>query len=201
MKKPTLQLSCLPLIAGALLIVVNPGSAASAQVLGWNNLGMHCMDSDYSVFSILPPYNTIEAQLIVAGKLVTNGIGYTVTCQAVADPDGSPHDTNRNAAHSYAAFGNYSWSLMARVGAATATDSGTIVIGDTIRIGMLRQPLGGIVSWPRTTADAILEAAAELRDHTLWHASTNSVTTTPTTFEAEVTTPPTNEFFRLRQVR
>ena len=40
---------------------------------------MHCMDSDYSVFSILPPYNTIEAQLMVGGRLVTNGSGYTVT--------------------------------------------------------------------------------------------------------------------------
>lgn len=63
--------------------------AASSQILGWNNLGMHCMDSDYSVFSILPPYNTIDAQLIVAGKLVTNGSGYTVTYQAIADTDGS----------------------------------------------------------------------------------------------------------------
>ena len=67
--------------------------AASAQILGWNNLGMHCMDSDYSVFSVLPPYNTIECQLIVGGKLVTNGVGYTVTYQAVADPDGSFNST------------------------------------------------------------------------------------------------------------
>ena len=64
-------------------------TAANNQILGWNNLGMHCMDSDYSVFSILPPYNMIEAQLIVAGKPVTNGAGYTVTYQAVADPSGS----------------------------------------------------------------------------------------------------------------
>ena len=55
---------------------------------------MHCMDSDYSVFSILPPYNTIEAQLIVNGALVTNGTGYTVTYQAVADPDGSINTTS-----------------------------------------------------------------------------------------------------------
>jgi hypothetical protein len=55
--------------------------------LGWNNLGMHCMDSDYSVFSILPPYNTIEAQLIVGGKLIKAGAGYTVTYEAIADPD------------------------------------------------------------------------------------------------------------------
>src|SRR5512135_3724865 len=63
--------------------------AATSTVLGWNNLGMHCMDSDYSVFTVLPPYNTIEAQLIVGGKLVTNGAGYTLTYQAVADPGGS----------------------------------------------------------------------------------------------------------------
>jgi hypothetical protein len=67
--------------------------AASSQLLGWNNLGMHCMDSDYSVFSILPPYNTIEAQLIVGGKLITNGAGYSVTYEAVADPAGSFNST------------------------------------------------------------------------------------------------------------
>jgi len=26
-------------------------------VIAWNDLGMHCMDGDYSVFSLLPPYN------------------------------------------------------------------------------------------------------------------------------------------------
>ena len=69
-------------------------TAANNQILGWNNLGMHCMDSDYSVFSVLPPYNTIEAQLIVNGLLVTNGTGYTVTYQAVADPSGSFNSTS-----------------------------------------------------------------------------------------------------------
>ena len=68
------------------IVLAAPARAASNALLCWNNLGMHCMDSDYSVFSILPPYNTIEAQLIVGGKLVTNGSGYTVTYQAVADP-------------------------------------------------------------------------------------------------------------------
>jgi hypothetical protein len=64
-------------------------AAANSQILGWNNLGMHCMDSDYSVFSVLPPYNTVEAQLIVGGTLVRDGAGYKITYQAVADPDGS----------------------------------------------------------------------------------------------------------------
>ena len=65
--------------------------AASAVLLGWNNLGMHCMDSRYAEFAILPPYNTIDAQLIVNGKLVTastipGAAEYTLTYEAVADP-------------------------------------------------------------------------------------------------------------------
>src|SRR3974377_1100727 len=67
--------------------------AASAQIVGWNNLGMHCMDSDYSVFSVLPPYNTIESQLIVSNTLVTSSNGYRVPYQAVADPTGSINTT------------------------------------------------------------------------------------------------------------
>ena len=53
---------------------------------------MHCMDSDYSVFSVLPPYNTIEAHLIVNGRLVTDA-SYSITYQAIADPSGSINST------------------------------------------------------------------------------------------------------------
>ncbi|MCU0771629.1 MAG: Ig-like domain-containing protein [Verrucomicrobia bacterium] len=77
----------------AALLVPGLLSAAPNQVLGWNNLGMHCMDSDYSVFSVLPPYNTIEAQLIVNGHLVTVSNGYSVTYEAVADAQGSINRT------------------------------------------------------------------------------------------------------------
>jgi hypothetical protein len=80
-------------LAGFLGAVALTAGAAGSQILGWNNLGMHCMDSDYSVFSILPPYNTIEAQLIVNGRLLTASNGYTVTYQAVADPSGSFNST------------------------------------------------------------------------------------------------------------
>jgi hypothetical protein len=75
--------------------------AATSAVVSWNNLGMHCMDSDYSVFSILPPYNTIEAQVIVNGRLVTNGAGYTVTYEAVRDPALSFNSTARGKGNFY----------------------------------------------------------------------------------------------------
>lgn len=64
-------------------------------VVGWNNLGMHCMDSDYSVFSILPPYNVIHAQVIDGqGDLVTSAAGIGVTYHAVADLAGSINRTS-----------------------------------------------------------------------------------------------------------
>jgi len=58
------------------------------KLIGWNDLGMHCFDgADYSVFGVLPPYNTIHAQLIdPSGNLIVSPTGYTLTYQAVSDP-------------------------------------------------------------------------------------------------------------------
>ena len=65
------------------------------QVIGWNDLGMHCMDgTDFSVFSILPPYNTFHAHVIHNGALVTVTNGLSVTYEAIADPDGSINTTS-----------------------------------------------------------------------------------------------------------
>lgn len=69
-------------------------TAAAPELIGWNHLGMHCMDDDYSVFSILPPYNTVDCQLIdAAGRLVTDPSGLVLTYETVANPDRSI-DTN-----------------------------------------------------------------------------------------------------------
>lgn len=57
-----------------------PAQAAAGGVyklIGWNDLGMHCMGPNYSNMSILPPYNTMWAQLILQGEtpqIVTSGV-------------------------------------------------------------------------------------------------------------------------------
>src|SRR5512135_3584212 len=38
--------------------------AQSYVLLGWNDLGMHCANKDFSKIAVLPPYNNIYAQLI-----------------------------------------------------------------------------------------------------------------------------------------
>ena len=53
-------------------------SNSGYTLLAWNDLGMHCFDgSDFSVFSILPPYNNINAHLInknLNNKHITSGV-------------------------------------------------------------------------------------------------------------------------------
>nr|MDA8087195.1 hypothetical protein [Nitrospiraceae bacterium] len=47
-------------------------------ILAWNDLGMHCDQDDYSYFMILPPFNTLHAQVIQRGgegaDVLTSGI-------------------------------------------------------------------------------------------------------------------------------
>jgi hypothetical protein len=77
--------------------VTDIGNTGKYTLVAWNDLGMHCMDgNDYSVFSILPPYNNLHAHLIskdaTSGKSVTSGV--TLTYEAVADPSGSINTTS-----------------------------------------------------------------------------------------------------------
>ena len=93
------------LFLGVLLSMLSLSAPAATNytLVGWNNLGMHCMDSDYSVFSVLPPYNTINAQLIQGingtAAIITNGIG--ITYRAVADPSGSINTTSAGKGNFY----------------------------------------------------------------------------------------------------
>ena len=51
-------------------------------VLAWNDLGMHCYNRDFQDLAVLPPYNTLWAQVIKTGdppQLVTSGITVTYT--------------------------------------------------------------------------------------------------------------------------
>jgi hypothetical protein len=46
-------------------------------VIGWNDLGMHCMDPSFEDFAVLPPFNTLWAQVIQRAeepRIVTDGV-------------------------------------------------------------------------------------------------------------------------------
>lgn len=73
-----------------------PQAASAYALLGWSELGMHCIDGkDYSTFSVLPPYNVIHSQLVQKGEppvLVSSGA--TVTYQATPDTTKSINSTS-----------------------------------------------------------------------------------------------------------
>jgi len=68
------------------------------KVLATNDLGMHCVDADFSVFSILPPYNVVNAQVVRRGSTgkpaVVNDSIVSLRYQAVRDPAGSINSTS-----------------------------------------------------------------------------------------------------------
>jgi len=64
--------------------IINKSKAASSTdkyvVIAWNDLGMHCINPSFKNLSILPPFNTLWAQVIRRGdppKIVTSGISLT----------------------------------------------------------------------------------------------------------------------------
>jgi hypothetical protein len=51
--------------------------ATPMVVFGYNDLGMHCMNADFSELMVLPPYNNLHAQVIRRGtepRIVTTGV-------------------------------------------------------------------------------------------------------------------------------
>lgn len=65
-------------------------SAPGTHLFAWNDLGMHCADSDFSVFTLLPPFNDLNAQLVVNNRVVNGGSsGYFLTYESTPDPTGS----------------------------------------------------------------------------------------------------------------
>ena len=72
-------------------------TTSTYTLLAWNDLGMHCVDGkDYSVFSILPPYNNLHAQLVNSSTGKVIGSNVTITYESVADSTGSINTTSSN---------------------------------------------------------------------------------------------------------
>ena len=79
----------------------NAPAACSADpfthVFAFNNLGMHCYDRDYSIFSILPLFNVVNAQVVRKGAagskpVILDATQANVFYSAVAD---NTHSINR----------------------------------------------------------------------------------------------------------
>ncbi|MBU0908501.1 MAG: cytochrome C [Proteobacteria bacterium] len=87
-------------VAGAPALCTNEPatspSSGSYRLLAFNDLGMHCYDRDFSVFSLLPPFNVIHAQVVRKGgkPTILDDSQVDVYYRAVPDTRGSINTTS-----------------------------------------------------------------------------------------------------------
>jgi len=70
---------------------------ADVVLFAFNDLGMHCMDKEFSIFSILPPFNSVHSQAIErrrSGPRLMSAGDVEVTYSAIMDADGSINATS-----------------------------------------------------------------------------------------------------------
>jgi hypothetical protein len=126
LRKRTLVGLGLGLLLAAVLSVALalPASAAGYRILGSNDLGMHCIQSSYSGFMVLPPANTVVVQIFRRGgegaTLVTSGV--TVSYNVVNNTT----STGKTDFWQYAAA--YGFSLQPNVGITGNGLSGTMTL-------------------------------------------------------------------------
>jgi hypothetical protein len=66
-------------------------------ILAANDLGMHCADQDYQIFSILPPYNVLNAQVVRKGSepdILSPADGIEVVYSAIESNIVDPNEPN-----------------------------------------------------------------------------------------------------------
>jgi hypothetical protein len=77
------------------------GQATSYKIVATNDLGMHCVDADFSVFSILPPYNVVNAQVVrtdgaTGTPSLLSDANVILRYSAVADANGSINSRSKD---------------------------------------------------------------------------------------------------------
>jgi hypothetical protein len=87
-----------PVLTQACTYVPPTSTTTAFRVFANNDLGMHCVDSSFAVFSILPPYNVVDAQVVAlqsSGKpVVLDPSRVDVRYSAIADATGSINSTS-----------------------------------------------------------------------------------------------------------
>lgn len=111
-----------------------PTSSSGYSLLAWNDLGMHCVDGkDYSIFSILPPYNNLFAHLVnkSTGKQVNTGV--TLTYESYADDTVASTDPMRGSINTISSTKTNFWSYVKSLfGAQPALDHGLNLSDPTV---------------------------------------------------------------------
>ncbi len=104
-----------------------PAVTMNYIILAWNDLGMHCAQDDYSAFLILPPFNTLHAQVFQrGGGLMTSGI--TVSYAFPNKTNSAAHTNFWNYSTQYQYRAKYGWNVTPNVGITGTPLAGTMTL-------------------------------------------------------------------------
>jgi hypothetical protein len=86
------------------LLICLVGSPLMARdiIIGWNDLGMHCSNKDFSTFVVLPPYNNIHAQVIQVGDATHNPAIVTANLHVTYEIPGNTYSVGKTNFWTYA---------------------------------------------------------------------------------------------------
>jgi hypothetical protein len=71
-------------------VLPQPQPLGQAVAFAWNNLGMHCYQSDFSRFLILPPYNVLWTQVVARGeepRIIQGGVSVEYNLPQETQPE------------------------------------------------------------------------------------------------------------------
>ncbi len=171
----------IPLIFTAFTPGGKPAPVSTEYILiGWNDLGMHCANKDFSNMSILPPYNNQYSHLILKGSttamptVISKGSGFYVTYEIPGNTySGSLTVTDKTNFWVYAQH-LFGVSLPANIGLTGLGLTGTML--DSLNY----QYAVGIPLTPYLDANLISEDPFQLTLLKAYDASNNLLTTTQT---------------------
>ncbi len=104
--KKRIAISCLALVAGSATLLASGPAKAEEQrstssttstssnytIIATNDLGMHCVCMGFDTFVLLPPFNTLRAQVIQRGsepRVITDSTNFKVTYDVVQNTEAS----------------------------------------------------------------------------------------------------------------
>jgi hypothetical protein len=114
--------------------------------------------------------------------------------------ESSAVSTYQFAQHAFTAPGIYSWQVVATVGAASATNSGSIVVQAPVALAMAPTQKSSLsLSWSQSMTDVIIEQSDTLGASSQWVAVTNLPVIGPNNSSVQIPVAGGNRFFRVRQ--
>ena len=154
----------------ALLLVLMSSSllAQNYVVIGWNDLGMHCSNLDFSTFVVLPPFNNVHAQVIKVGDALTPPQVVTANLRMTYEIPGNTYSVGKTN------FWDYAFQIF---GATLAPNVGLTGNGLTGELTKTENNfvVTGLPITPFTDADLVHEDPFQLGLLTLYDSTTAHV--------------------------